>query len=88
LRIIPVLNKIDMPAAQPDLVADQMHATFGLDPAEMIHISAKTGLGVEKVLEAIVERIPPPQGSRTDPLKALLFDSSLVFSSCMRCVTR
>ena len=67
-----------MPAAQPDLIADQMHSTFGIDPAEMLHISAKTGLGVEAVLQAIVDRIPPPTGSINDPLKALLFDSSCV----------
>jgi translation elongation factor EF-4 len=76
LCIIPVLNKVDLPSAQPDLVADQMQATFGLDPAEMLRISAKTGLGVESVLRAIVERVPPPTGGAQDPLKAMLFDSS------------
>ncbi|KAF9030838.1 GTP-binding protein lepa, partial [Hymenopellis radicata] len=64
LKIIPVLNKIDLPAAQPELMAAQMESTFGIDPADIIKISAKTGAG-----------IPPPSGQTTDPVKALLFDS-------------
>ncbi|KAI0636399.1 GTP-binding protein lepa [Trametes polyzona] len=76
LTIIPVLNKIDLPAAQPEVVAKQMEATFGIDPADVIQISAKTGKGVEQVLHAIIERIPPPVGDPLDPLKAFLFDSS------------
>ncbi|KAL1755965.1 P-loop containing nucleoside triphosphate hydrolase protein, partial [Schizophyllum commune] len=75
LTIIPVLNKVDLPAAQPERIADQMASTFGIDPASCIHISAKTGLGVEKVLQAIIERIPPPKAPSEGPLKALLFDS-------------
>ncbi|KAJ7632858.1 P-loop containing nucleoside triphosphate hydrolase protein [Roridomyces roridus] len=75
LKIIPVLNKIDLPAAQPELLAAQMESTFGIDPAEIISISAKTGKGVDAVLKAIVERIPPPSGKTTGPLKAFLFDS-------------
>ncbi|EPT04080.1 hypothetical protein FOMPIDRAFT_1141571 [Fomitopsis schrenkii] len=75
LKIIPVLNKIDLPAAQPDTIAAQVQSTFGIDPAECIHISAKTGKGVEKVLEAIIDRIPAPSGDESAPLKALLFDS-------------
>ncbi|KAH9848906.1 GTP-binding protein lepa [Lenzites betulinus] len=76
LTIIPVLNKIDLPAAQPEIVAQQMQATFGIDPADVIKISAKTGKGVEQVLHAIIERIPPPVGNPVEPLKAFLFDSS------------
>ncbi|KAF9558033.1 GTP-binding protein lepa [Agrocybe pediades] len=76
LKIIPVLNKIDLPAAQPEQIADQIQATFGIDPSEIIQISAKTGKGVDAVLEAIVQRIPPPVASANDPLKAFLFDSS------------
>ncbi|KAI0647530.1 GTP-binding protein lepa [Trametes meyenii] len=76
LTIIPVLNKIDLPAAQPEVVAKQMESTFGIDPADVISISAKTGKGVEQVLRAIIERIPPPVGDPSDPLKAFLFDSS------------
>ncbi|KZT71393.1 GTP-binding protein lepa [Daedalea quercina L-15889] len=76
LTIIPVLNKIDLPAAQPEAIAAQVQSTFGIDPAECIQISAKTGKGVEKVLEAIIDRIPAPIGDESAPLKALLFDSS------------
>ncbi|KIY43507.1 GTP-binding protein lepa [Fistulina hepatica ATCC 64428] len=78
LTIIPVLNKIDLPAAQPERIASQMEATFGISPKEILQISAKTGAGVEKVLDAIIERIPPPSGGvghRDAPLRALLFDS-------------
>lgn len=64
-----------MPASQPDRVALQLQSTFGIDPADILQISAKTGQGVEAVLEAIVERIPPPSASEEKPLKALLFDS-------------
>ncbi|TFK92249.1 GTP-binding protein lepa [Polyporus arcularius HHB13444] len=76
ITIIPVLNKIDLPAAQPEIVAQQIQSTFGIDPADIIQISAKTGKGVEKVLQAIVDRIPPPVGDPSAPLKAFLFDSS------------
>ncbi|KAH9930620.1 GTP-binding protein lepa [Fomitopsis serialis] len=76
LKIIPVLNKIDLPAAQPELIAAQVQSTFGIDPADCIEISAKTGKGVEKVLKAIIDRIPAPVGDESAPLKALLFDSS------------
>ncbi|KAJ7087798.1 P-loop containing nucleoside triphosphate hydrolase protein [Mycena epipterygia] len=75
LKIIPVLNKIDLPAAQPERIAAQMQATFGTDPADIIHISAKTGKGVDAVLQAIIDRIPPPSGTQQGPLKAFLFDS-------------
>ncbi|KAH7889582.1 GTP-binding protein lepa C-terminus-domain-containing protein [Phlebopus sp. FC_14] len=79
LKIIPVLNKIDMPASQPERIRAQLQATFGIDPAEVLQISAKTGLGVEAVLQAIIERIPPPSGSVSRPLKAILFDSQQVY---------
>ncbi|KAF8912048.1 translation factor GUF1, mitochondrial [Gymnopilus junonius] len=75
IKIIPVLNKIDLPAAQPDRITAQIQATFGLDPSEILHISAKTGKGVEAVLEAIIKRIPPPVARADIPLKAFLFDS-------------
>ncbi|KAJ8079104.1 Translation factor guf1 mitochondrial [Marasmius tenuissimus] len=76
LTIIPVLNKIDLPAAQPELIAAQMQSTFGIDPADIIPISAKTGKGVDAVLRAVVERIPPPPPSDLKaPVKAFLFDS-------------
>ncbi|PPQ99995.1 hypothetical protein CVT26_009277 [Gymnopilus dilepis] len=75
IKIIPVLNKIDLPAAQPDRIAAQIQATFGLDPSEILQISAKTGKGVEAVLEAIIQRVPPPVARADSPLKAFLFDS-------------
>ncbi|KAF8211977.1 P-loop containing nucleoside triphosphate hydrolase protein [Mycena galopus ATCC 62051] len=75
LKIIPILNKIDLPAAQPERIAAQMQSIFGTDPADIIEISAKTGRGVDQVLQAIVDRIPPPNGAITGPLKAFLFDS-------------
>ncbi|KAJ7156969.1 GTP-binding protein lepa [Mycena crocata] len=75
LKIIPVLNKIDLPAAQPERIAAQMESTFGIDPADIIQISAKTGKGVDTVLRAIIDRIPPPSGTANGPLKAFLFDS-------------
>lgn len=75
LKIIPVLNKIDLPAAQPELMAAQMEAAFGIDPTDILHISAKTGKGVEDVLKAVIERVPPPAGDQNAPLKAFLFDS-------------
>ncbi|KAJ7510108.1 P-loop containing nucleoside triphosphate hydrolase protein [Mycena galericulata] len=75
LKIIPVLNKIDLPAAQPERIAAQMESTFGTNPADIIRISAKTGKGVDAVLQAIIDRIPPPSGLMKGPLKAFLFDS-------------
>ena len=75
LTIIPVLNKIDMPAAQVDSVKQQVLDLLGGDEDEIISISAKAGMGIEDVLEAVVERIPPPAGRRESPLRALIFDS-------------
>ena len=74
-EIITVLNKVDLPAAEPDRVRRQVEDVIGLDATDAIEISAKTGMGVEEVLEAIVERLPPPRGDRDAPLKALLVDS-------------
>lgn len=79
VKIIPVLNKIDLPAAQPERIKAQLESTFGIDPSEALYISAKTGEGVADVLKAIVDRVPPPPEpqdiSTNAPLKALLFDS-------------
>src|SRR5262249_52136081 len=75
LEIVPVLNKIDLPVARPDEVKQEIQTTIGLDAADALLVSAKTGLGVPEVLEAVVERIPPPSGDRAAPLKALIFDS-------------
>jgi GTP-binding protein LepA len=74
-EIVPVLNKIDLPAAEPAKVKQQIEDVIGLDASNAIEISAKTGLNVPEVLEAIVTRLPPPKGDRAAPLKALLVDS-------------
>lgn len=74
-EIIPVLNKIDLPAADPERVCQQIEDVIGLDTADKVMVSAKTGVGIPDVLEAIVQRLPPPQGEREAPLKALLVDS-------------
>src|SRR4026209_1854776 len=74
-EIVPVLNKIDLPAAEPDKVKQQIEDVIGLDASDAIGISAKTGLNVPEVLEAIVTRLPPPKGDRNATLKALLVDS-------------
>jgi GTP-binding protein LepA len=74
-EVVPVLNKVDLPAAEPDKVKQQIEDVIGLDASEAVLISAKTGLNVSEVLEAIVHRLPPPKGDRDAPLKALLVDS-------------
>ena len=74
-EVVPVLNKIDLPAAEPDRVRQQIEDVIGLDAHDALEISAKTGRGVEEVLEAIVQRLPAPTGDARAPLKALLVDS-------------
>jgi len=74
-EIVSVLNKIDLPAAEPDRIRQQIEDVIGLDASEAVEISAKTGLGVDNVLEAIVTRLPAPEGDRSAPLKAMLVDS-------------
>jgi GTP-binding protein LepA len=74
-EIVPVLNKIDLPAAEPDRIKEQIEEVIGLDASDAVLISAKTGIGIPDVLEAIVTRLPPPQGDEKAPLKALLVDS-------------
>jgi GTP-binding protein LepA len=74
-EIVPVLNKIDLPAAEPERVKEQIEDVIGIDAHDAIEISAKTGLGIPDVLEAIVTRLPAPKGDRDAPLKAMLVDS-------------
>ena len=74
-EIVPVLNKVDLPAAEPERVKEQIEEVIGLDASDAIEISAKTGLNVDRVLEAIVERLPPPKGNPDATLKAMLVDS-------------
>ncbi len=75
LEIIPVLNKVDLPGAEVDEVAQQIIDLIGCKYEEILQVSAKTGIGIDELLEAIVERIPPPKGSADSPLRALIFDS-------------
>ncbi len=75
LELIPVINKIDLPAADPDRVKEEIEETIGLDCTDAIEVSAKTGQGIRELLDAIVDRIPPPKGDKEAPLKALIYDS-------------
>jgi GTP-binding protein LepA len=74
-EIVPVINKIDLPAAEPEMVRKEIEEVIGLDASRAVMTSAKSGIGIEEVLDAIVERIPPPKGDRDGPLKAMLVDS-------------
>src|SRR5687768_13158960 len=76
LEIVPVVNKIDLPAADPDGVAFELAELIGDLPENVVPISAKTGMGVDRVLQAIVDRVPPPSGDVHGPPRALVFDSS------------
>ena len=75
LEIIPVLNKVDLPSANPEEVTDDIVELLGCDPSEVIPASAKTGIGIEAILTAIIENVPPPKGDPEAPLQALVFDS-------------
>jgi GTP-binding protein LepA len=76
LEIVPVVNKIDLPQADPEGAARELSALLGIDASQVLRISAKTGHGVEEVLDAVVERVPPPAGDPDAPARALIFDSS------------
>jgi GTP-binding protein LepA len=76
LKIIPVINKIDLPNSDREKTADEIIKAFGFTPEEILYASGKTGEGVEKIIEAVIERVPAPQGSADKPLRALIFDST------------
>ncbi len=75
LEIIAVVNKIDLPAAQPDVIAEEIEDLIGIDAADVIPVSAKTGINVAQILEAVVQHVPPPKGHTDAPVRALIFDS-------------
>src|SRR3954471_9234525 len=74
LKIIPILNKIDLPHARPDFVIGEMEQALMIDPDDVLRVSGKTGVGVEDLLAAVIERVPPPSGNPTAPLKALIYN--------------
>ncbi|MBM4414084.1 MAG: GTP-binding protein, partial [Chloroflexi bacterium] len=75
LEIIPVLNKIDLPGAHPDFVAAEVERILGVPAADVLRASAKNGIGIKEILDAVVERVPHPQGDPEKPVRALIFDS-------------
>ena len=75
LELIPVVNKIDLPSADPDRVAQEIEDIVGLDAADVLMVSAKTGVGIGEILQAVVDRVPPPTGDANEPAQALIFDA-------------
>ena len=75
LEVLPVLNKIDLPSAEPERVVIEIEEIIGIEASDALHVSAKTGLGIPDLLEALIEHIPPPQGDSEAPLQALIIDS-------------
>ena len=75
LELIPVINKIDLPAADPDKVAEEIETSIGIDATDAVLVSAKTGVGIPELIDAIIERIPAPQGNSEAPTKAIIYDS-------------
>ena len=78
LEIIPVLNKIDLPSAEPERIKKQIEEIIGIDTTNTVSVSAKTGNGVEQVINNLVSLLPPPKGSNKNPLRALLVDSGTI----------
>src|SRR5690606_397695 len=75
VEVIPVLNKIDLPSAEPDRAKQEIEDVIGIDASDAILASAKTGLGIDDILEAVIARVPPPKGDPAAPLQALIIDS-------------
>jgi GTP-binding protein LepA len=75
LELIPVINKIDLPAAEPERVAEEIETSIGIDATDAVLVSAKTGIGIRELIDAIVDRVPPPKGNPQDPAKAIIYDS-------------
>ncbi len=75
LEVVPVLNKIDLPSAEPERVINEIEEIIGIEAGDAVRASAKTGIGIDDVLEALIKRVPPPQGDRSGPLQALIIDS-------------
>jgi len=75
LEIIPVINKIDLPSAEPERVAEEIEQTIGIDASDAVLVSAKSGIGIEELLDAIIERIPAPEGDENSSIKSLIYDS-------------
>ena len=75
LELIPVINKIDLPAAEPERVAEEIETSIGIDATDAVLVSAKTGVGIRELIDAIVERVPEPQGDPQAPTKAIIYDS-------------
>jgi GTP-binding protein LepA len=75
LEIIPILNKIDLPGAEPERRAQEVSDLLGIDPDSILRVSAKAGIGIIELLEAVVEQVPPPEGDESAPLRALIYDS-------------
>ncbi|NCO69342.1 MAG: GTP-binding protein, partial [Acidobacteria bacterium] len=88
LELVPVLNKVDLPAADCERVREQIEQVIGIDATDCLAISAKTGLGVPAILDAIIERIPPPHGDPAAPPRALVFDASYDAYKGVRCLIR
>jgi len=88
LELVPVLNKVDLPSAEPERVREQIEQVVGLDASASLAISAKTGMGVPEVLEALVERVPSPRGDAGAPLRALVFDAAYDPYKGVRCLVR
>ena len=78
LEVLPVLNKVDLPSAEPERVSEEIEEVIGLDCTDVIQVSAKTGLGVDTLLENLVEKVPPPKGDTDAPLKAAVDRKSVV----------